>query len=158
MSAQQLVEAENARGRTAAIEGAEQSFTELELVNLRADVALEIRGLIGDMVEDIEARRIVVADIVECWTRLEPSVREAYENVRRPSGIAGLVDDYVEEVDRIWLAALDAEPFTPHDHVIDELGRLAWCIHIAQVQWRNILRKPPPSDWLAKLSSPGDRA
>jgi hypothetical protein len=40
---------------------------------------------------------------------------------------------------------------------IRELGRPAWCIHIAQVQGRNLLGQPPPAEWLARLSVPLSR-
>jgi hypothetical protein len=133
------------------------SYTELELANLRTQVAVDIGGILGDMVEDVTARCIIVADIVECWARLEPSVRDAYDNRRGHAGIAGFGGDYADEVDRVWRAAVDAEPFTLHDHVIGELSRLAWCIHIAQIQWRNVLGQPPPTEWLTRFSSPFSR-
>lgn len=132
----------------------DRPYTELELANLRTQVAVDIGGILGDMVEDVSARHIVVADIVECWARLEPPIRASYQYRRSNSGIGGFSSDYAEEVDRTWRAAVDTAPCTLHDQVIGELSRLAWCIHIAHAQWRNLLDQPPPTEWLARFPLP----
>jgi hypothetical protein len=127
--------------------------TDVELANLRTEVAVGIGGLIDGVVEDQEGRSIVVANVVECWTRLESSAREAYHSRPGHSAVSDFGGDYAEEVDRVWRADVDAAPFSLHDRVIDELSRLAWCIHIARVQRRNLLGQPPDPTWLARFPS-----
>lgn len=149
---QWLVEWLSSFGRTGCRSQIRRCRLDRPLQTAATEAALSVAGLIDDVVEDREARGIVVADIVECWCRLPRAVRRQYGGRPGISGVAGFGGDYVEAVDRHWRAAIDVESFTLHDSVIKELGRLGWSIHVAQAQWRKILGQPPTAEWLASFS------
>jgi hypothetical protein len=129
---------------------------ELEAANLRTAVALEVVPLIDNLVEDLTGRSIVVADIVDCWLRLEPTVHKQYGDTSNvaASAVGNFAADYANEATDAWQShetLKRAEMFHPE---AEQMGRLQWNIHIAQVQQRTILGESPSQEWLKRFPLP----
>jgi hypothetical protein len=134
----------------------ERLNTELEQANLRTEVALYAVPLLHKLVEDHRARGIVVADIAACWLHLSPEVRQKYQTCSHAvaSAVGQFAADYFTEALDGWLPKHAHAETDLCDTETEEMDRLQWSIHIAQVRQRNILGKPPHDDWLARFPSP----
>lgn len=136
----------------------ERMNTELNQANLRTEVALHVVPLIHRLVEDRQARGIVVADIAACWLKLSPEVQNTYQSRSHDatSAVGHFASDYFMEAIDGWLPKQTLTATDLHEKETSEMDRLQWSIHIAQVQQRNILGKPPHEDWLTRFPSPHD--
>jgi hypothetical protein len=145
------------RGLREGTDRAGLDISELELARLRLDVALDVVSLLDRVVEEHEGRSVVVNDIVECWLRLDPAVREQYNGLGVVSGLAAFGGEYVDVVDRSWSEFIGVDPYTLHDSVTERLGYFRWQTHIAQVRRRVAAGLPPERDWLAGFPMPADQ-
>ena len=125
---------------------------ELEIATLRTEVAIDLAPLVDDMLENHDGCLLVVHDIVACWLRLPVSVREAYASWPNCRPLSRFVSDYVDEIDRAWLAGCDVEPFSLHDTVTDQRCRDGWIRHEAQVRARAAAGQPPSDAWLERFA------
>jgi hypothetical protein len=124
---------------------------DLRVANLRVEIAVHIVALIDDMVEDADERHLVIADMVDCWLHLDPTVQTGYEDDQHESGPAAFAADYAAAVDRIWLDQVTEEPFTMHDTVTDDLCRAGWRKHIQLIRSRMDRAAPPDLTWLRHI-------
>ena len=126
---------------------------EATVTRLCLDVALDVAPLISDVVEHAEERRLVVRDVVDCWLRLPPSVRDAYSSQAAHTGLELFGGDYVEEVDRAWLTN-HTDPYQIPTALAEYLPYLGWQHHVARLQERVRHASPPDSAWLERFATP----
>src|SRR5262249_12168667 len=118
------------------------------------------RSKSSPLIDDLGGRphrcSIVVADIVDCWLRLEPTVHKQYEDTSNvaASAVGNFAADYANEAPDAWQSHETSKRAEMFHIESEQVGRLQWNIHIAQVQQRTILGEPPSQDWLKRFPLP----
>ena len=130
---------------------------ELETIRLQVVVALDVTPLIYRTVYEHGDQIAVVADIVACWQRLAPAVRDTYRDCPTGSAPGRFGGEYVELVERGAFADLDEAVLLSNEQE-ENLTAQRWQAHLADVRRRTILRQPPPEDWLAQFPPTEDPA
>jgi hypothetical protein len=143
------------------LERATRLRDQVRQARLQTEVAIDVVPLIADVVEDHDARRLVVQDIVVCWMLLPSAVQAAYAEPRFTIGplatdepkcpaISRFIDDYVDEVDRIWTAKTPPEGCLSRAELRTRCreGRYDFVESICE---RATAEQSPPAEWLARF-------
>jgi hypothetical protein len=121
---------------------------------LQVEVAIDVVPLISDVVEDHDDRALVVADIVECWLRLPPSARAAYNSWSPFPGLRWFAGDYTEEVDRASVVVADDSYSATSIAQAERLCWEGWRRHVRDLRCRRRAAAPPATSWLQRFATP----
>ena len=134
----------------------DQLTAELDLARLHTQVAITVAPLIYRVVAAPDDHLAVVADVVDCWRRLDPVVRAGYTTGRPGGGINGFANDYPNAAEE---GPADCPDFVPGPYATDPIEEHrghAWYHHLADLRRRTDRREPPPAAWLARFPLPND--
>jgi hypothetical protein len=128
---------------------------EYGIVQRYVDVATTVAPLIGDLVDSLEDRRLVVQDIVDGWFALPEETQQHYiakEFAARPA-LPLFAQDYVERVDQEAGASNSVYGELP-DYLVEKVCLLHWRKHIKGIANRLAAGDPPSAEWLEGFPIP----
>ena len=125
------------------------SPSELTTARLWATVALDVVPLISRTVFLHDDRATIVSDIVACWQRLPPAVRDTYRSCPTGSAPGRFGGDYIETIEHDALADVDVESISREQ--AEDLTLQGWRARLAEIRRRDILGQPPSEAWLGQF-------